>query len=44
MKKIIATLLCVVGALSLSLNVSAATKENPTKEQIQYMMEEPGGH
>lgn len=47
MKKIFATLLCVAGALSLTLNVSAATKESktqPVKQEIQLMSNEPGGH
>ncbi|WP_263597909.1 hypothetical protein [Bacillus pseudomycoides] len=37
-----ATVLCVVGALSLALNVGAVTKEDIVKEQVQYMVE-PGG-
>lgn len=47
MKKIFATLLCVAGALSLTLNVSAAAKESepqPAKHEIQLMSNEPGGH
>ncbi|WP_193672238.1 hypothetical protein [Bacillus cereus] len=46
MKKITLAVLCIVSAFTLSLNVGAATndsKEQPVKQQVQYMMSEPGG-
>ncbi|WP_179864652.1 hypothetical protein [Bacillus toyonensis] len=46
MKKISLAVLCIMSALTLSLNVGAATKENKeqsVKQQVQYMMSEPGG-
>ncbi len=46
MKKISVAVLCIISAFTLSLNVGAATKdskEQPVKQQVQYMMSEPGG-
>lgn len=46
MKKISIAVLCIMSAFTLSLNAGAATKENkekPVKQQVQYMMSEPGG-
>lgn len=46
MKKISVAVLCIMSAFTLSLNVGAATKdskEQPLKQQVQYMMSEPGG-
>ncbi|MDA1631829.1 hypothetical protein PDK11_03025 [Bacillus cereus] len=47
MKKISMAVLCVMSAFTLTLNVGATTKESkeqPVKNQVQYMMVEPGGH
>lgn len=47
MKKISIAVLCIMSVFTLSLNVGAAnkdTKKQPIKNQIQYMMVEPGGH
>ena len=47
MKKISIAVLCIMSAFTLSLNVGAVTKdskEQPVKNQVQYMMAEPGGH
>ena len=46
MKKISIAVLCVVSAFTLSLNLGTATKdskEQPVKQQVQYMVSEPGG-
>ncbi|HFK1433978.1 TPA: hypothetical protein ACGXNJ_004066 [Bacillus cereus] len=46
MKKISIAILCIMSAFTLALNVGATnkdSKEQPVKQQVQYMMSEPGG-
>lgn len=46
MKKISMAILCIMSALTLTVNAGEKTKDNkeqPVKNQVQYMMSEPGG-
>ncbi|MGH0950035.1 hypothetical protein [Bacillus mycoides] len=46
MKKISMAILCILSAFTLTLNVGETTKdskEHLVKNQVQYMMSEPGG-
>ncbi|MED1021120.1 hypothetical protein [Bacillus mycoides] len=46
MKKISIAVLCIMSAFTLTLNVGEITKdskEHLVKNQVQYMMSEPGG-
>lgn len=33
-----------MSVLTLTLNVGGTSKEQPVKNEVQYMMVEPGGH
>ncbi|MCC2419038.1 hypothetical protein PDN14_15155 [Bacillus cereus group sp. Bc222] len=46
MKKISMAILCIMSAFTLTINAGEITKdskEQPVKNQVQYMMSEPGG-
>ncbi|HDR3523878.1 hypothetical protein ACU8Z2_01965 [Bacillus paranthracis] len=46
MKKISMAILCIMSAFNLTIHAGEITKdskEQPVKNQVQYMMSEPGG-